>query len=305
MAEQDKQQIINSTDLPPVAPVITSTDVARNKIKDNKILFYGIPLMVLCVVLGGLFFFVMPTVQYYSEFRSKGAIVDENSKTVDKSIDNLLSVYDKELQIKSYDTLLSSYVPVESKLGDILNIIQTKAQDFGLESQVGAYGGADTTSVVNLAKDSEGEKKFIESISSGEVQFQPKSLSEDVDAVLISIEVNIMGDRDAFLNFLSEMQGVKPIVNLVYAEYSESETTTASPTVIALLRFESYALKLNTENVSVNAQSKPITVDDPRLTSTMREEKFEIDVELTEKLQNLAEPVVEISQPELETDLPF
>lgn len=257
---------------------------SRNKLRDNKILFYGIPLLVVMIVFGGLLFFVLPSIQYYSLSRSQSQMLDKNNLIVDKSIGNLNKVYSQEDLIKSYSSSLNQYIPIESKLGDIINIIQTKAKDFNLESKVGVYNGVSNTSVANLAKKDGSEKALFESITSGEVTFQPKSLDKDVDAVLSSIEVNVKGNKESVLSFLKEMEGIKPIVNLVFIEYNESRVTPETPVVTALLRFESYALKLNTESIKLNTP-KQFKNSDPLLIRRMSEEKFNWDKSIADKIQ--------------------
>jgi Tfp pilus assembly protein PilO len=262
-----------------------AVNVARNKLRDNKIIFYGIPLLVVLLVLGGVLFFVLPTAQYYSEFKSQSQILDRNMLTVDKSISNLNAVYAKEGEMKSYDTALSEYIPVDPKLGDVINLIQSKAKDFNLESKVGIYNGTNNTSVENLAKKTTENQALFESISSGEIVFKPRSLNEDVEAVLLSIEVNIKGERTSFMNFVSEIKNVKPVINLVFVEYTESAIAQGNPTVTALLRFESYALKLNTDNVQLNSSPKAVSVKDELLVRSLTEEKFRLDPALEEQIK--------------------
>jgi Tfp pilus assembly protein PilO len=268
------------------APVLPVAKLTRNKLKDNPILFYGIPLMVVFIVIGGVMFFVLPTIQFYSQYNSEKKILEKNSKTVDKSVSNLEGIFAQEEEIKKNDASLSEFIPVEPKLGDVINLIQSKAKDFNLESKVGTNNGGANTSVDTLAKKSEDNEALFQSLTSGEIVFQPKSLNTDVDAILLSIEVSIKGDRGSFLKFLADMQDIKPIVNLVFVEYTEAESIDNQSSIIALLRFESYALKLDTDNVKL-AVPRLLKNDDAALTRDIREEKFEVDPVISQTLSDI------------------
>lgn len=254
----------------------------KERVKQNKAFFYGLPIVVLVSIFASLVFIIIPTIYFYFDSRSQNEKLDQNILNVNKSIENLDAVYKDYSKINEYDDKLTEYIPEESKLGEVLNLIQTKAKDFNLESKVDVSRGSSRTSLDNLARKTQDDKALFDSISSGEIIFQPKSLNKDVNAILLSIEVNVRGNKSSFLDFLKEMEGVKPVVNLVFIEYSENRSNPAQPTVSALLRFESYSLKLKSENPQ---QPKQLSKESPELISQMPVESFDVKKGIVEKLE--------------------
>jgi hypothetical protein len=98
--------------------------------------------------------------------------------------------------------------------------------------------------------------------------------------------VNISGDKQSVMNFLKDMKSVKPVVNLVFVDYSESRSNPKKPTVTALLRFESYALKLSSDNIKLNSP-KQFKDTDKALKQLMNIEKFQWDQTIADKIQLL------------------
>jgi hypothetical protein len=252
------------------------------KLKQNKVFFYGFPVLVVLILFSGLFFFILPTFQYYWQSREVNKVLAQNEANVDTSIKNLQKALSEEPTIRSYDNALNFYIPKDPKLGDVLNLIQAKAKDFNLESKVGVSRGPSRTSVGNLAKKDQDQKALFQSISSGEITFKPKSLDKDISAVLMSIEVTVKGDKRAFLDFLNETKSLRPLINLVFIEYSET-TSNTNPTVTALLRFESYALKLDEAKLGVE-QIKKYAKDDASLQSPLIVENFNWDRSVSDKV---------------------
>lgn len=252
------------------------------RLKQNKIFFYGFPMFVVAMIFVGLLVFILPTIQFYIKSKELNKVLDKNSQNVDKSIRNLQLALRDEPTIRSYDAAMNEYIPKDPKLGEVLNLIQGKAKDFNLESKIGVSKGASRTSVGNLAKKDQDKKALFQSISSGEITFKPKSLDKDINAVLISIEVNVRGDKSAFLDFLADAKNLRPLINLVFVEYSES-TVGGNSSVSALLRFESYALKLDEESVGL-APIKKYADDDTALLSELKVETFEWDKSIADKI---------------------
>ncbi len=251
----------------------------KKQVKQNKIFYYGFPALVMVAVFVSLFFFIIPTINTFLESRSTNATLDENYETVTKSIGNLRRAQAEESMITDYDAQLTEYVPVKPAVGDIIHMIQTKANDFNLETtNIGAARGGSRTSVGNIATRDQDDDAIFESIASGEIEFQPDALSTEAKAYLISIEITVNGDKQSFLDFLEEMKNVKPLTNLVYVEYSEEDTdeerATTDDSVEALVRFESYALNLDITNLELRAP-RQYTKDDSSLFTSIPEEKFE------------------------------
>jgi Tfp pilus assembly protein PilO len=288
MTPQDtKPDIAQVNSVPSTDPSEKTLAMARNKIRENKYIFYGIPVAVMLVVFAGIMFILLPVSQYYLKSRTDNALLDKNLETVTKSVANLNQAVSQQNLIENYNTVLTQYIPEEPKLGDMLNLIQTKAKDFNLESKIGTSDSSTNTTVGNLAKKDEKANAIFESITSGEIKFKPKSLNQDVDAVLLSIEVSISGDKTQFLEFIKEMQTVSPVVNLVFVEYSESNLSSTSNDIVALLRFESYALKLDNTTVVI-VEPKKYTDTDKDLYRSMSVEKFEWDEEIGDKIQAMS-----------------
>jgi len=247
--------------------------IISKKLKENKIFYYGFPVFVVMMIFAGLLLFILPTIQYYFTSREEEKTLDQNIINVNQSIQNLNLAKQDDGMISAYDAALTEYIPVDSKLGGVLNVIQTKAKDFNLESQIGISKGSNTTSIDNIAKKDEDDKALFESISSGELTFSPRSLNKDINAILLSIEVNVKGDKNSFMQFLQEMKDVKPLINVVYIEYNETNAADGKSTINAIVKFEAYALKLNTDSVKINS-AKQVTKDDSSLTRNIPIEKF-------------------------------
>ena len=75
------------------------------------------------------------------------------------------------------------------------------------------------------------------------------------------------------MQFLQEMKDVKPLINVVYIEYNETNAADGKSTINAIVKFEAYALKLNTDSVKINS-AKQVTKDDSSLTRNIPIEKF-------------------------------
>ena len=260
-------------------------NIIQDRLKQNKFFFYGFPILAVVSIFGSLLFFILPSVRYFFTARNENKVLDKNAENVNRSIKNLREAYKEEDTIKLYETKLTEYVPKEPKIGDIINLIQTKADDFSLERNIAVSNSEDRTSLDNLAVTDEDNEAVFESISSGEIEFEPKSLDKNAKAVLLSIQVNVKGKKDSFLNFLKDMDKVKPLINLVYIEYVESEPENPQDIAVnAVLRFESYAVDLKTEDVE-NAQIRKLTKDDSSLTKDIRVETFDWDRMIEEKIK--------------------
>jgi hypothetical protein len=262
---------------------VKKESVAKVKLKENKIFFYGLPLAVILFSLSALFIFVIPTISYYFDYKSKMGNLNTNKASVTASISNLQSAISQEETLDTYSSKLEESLPKDPKLGNLINLIQTKANDFNLENNVFASDNSGRTSVSNLSD--QDSKSFLQRINSGELVFQSKSTTADVDAILISIEVNVRGDREKFFEFLKQLKDVKPIINVVYIDYKETpDSVNANQREVnVLMKLESYAMKVSDTNVDLSF-TKQYKKDDPKLESPMQIEKFEWDVKELQKL---------------------
>lgn len=256
------------------------------RIKQNKVFFYGIPVLVVMLVFTGLFYFILPAINTYYRSTKTNQILDNNNVTIDRSITNMNKALSEEPDLRNYDSELTTYIPKDPKLGEVLNMIQTKAKDFNLESKVGVSSGPSRTTVGNIAKTDSDQKALFQSISSGEIYFKPKSLNKDINAVLMSIEVNVRGDKKSFLEFLNDAKNLKPLINLVFVEYNESpgSKNDDSVNISALLRFESYALKFEDFENTVPPVTE-LSSKDPSLQSELKVETFDWDQTVKEKIE--------------------
>lgn len=262
-----------------------SDEIIQKKLKQNKLFFYGFPLVVVVCVFISLLFFVIPGIRFYFIAHKYLNTLDDNVRIVEKSVANLRAALNDESALNEADSALSSYIPFDAKAGNIINIIQTKAKDFNLESKVSVPQGASNTSLGSIATKDGKTNNIFNSISSSETLFKPKELGGDIEAVLISTEVNLKGNKQSFLSFLNELKKVKPLINLVFIDYNEgSSADTAN--VNATLRLESYALKESITDLKP-ASPKQYKNDDSSLyDSEFREERFIWDKSLVNTLNS-------------------
>lgn len=266
--------------------VVTNSEVKvdeiQQRIRRNKLLFYGYPLLVIIYGISVVLFIIVPTFQKYFTVQEENSILDQNIANVKQSSSNLSNAITNSAKFDQYETELSNYIPTEARVGQLISIIQTQANDFGLERQEIATtdpnSSQNQTSVGNLAQTDSDSNALFQTISSGEIEFTPRTISTDAKARLLAIDVTVKGKRDNFLKFVEALKSVKPIINLVYVEYQETPSNDGQATVSAALRFESYALKLNPDNRVVTPTK--YTVDDAILTTLLPVETFNISSEI-------------------------
>ena len=256
----------------------------QKALKQNKIFFYGFPIFVIFSTFLGLVYVILPTISYYFTTRNNHKSLDENAGIVNQSISNLKKALSETNDIVSYDQVLSELLPPKPRVGELIDTIQKTANDFNLENKGGASNNSKGTSLGNLAEQDNGA--LLESLDSGEIKFKPKSSNSDVEAVLISLEFNLKGDKEKFFQFLNDIKKIKPLINIVYVDYSESQTqntTNATTQVNAIVKFESYAIDLNTNNIDVKPPAQ-LKKGDSRLFSKMSVERFNWDRERIEEI---------------------
>lgn len=266
--------------------VVTNSEVKvdeiQQRIRKNKLLFYGYPLLVILYGISVVLFVIVPTFQKYFTVQEDNEILDQNIANVTETSANLSSAISNSAKFDQYEAELSNYIPTEARVGQLISIIQKQANDFGLERQEIATtdpnASQNQTSVGNLAQTDADSNALFQTISSGEIEFTPRTISTDAKARLLAIDVTVKGKRDNFLKFLEALKSVKPIINLVYVEYQETPTNDGQSNISAALRFESYALKLNPDTKTVTPVK--YTVDDAVLTTVIPIETFNISAEI-------------------------
>lgn len=265
------------------AATIKNLDEIQERMKKNKALFYGLPILVLVYGIAAVFVFVVPSIQTYFKVNDTKKVLDKNLNTYKVSASNIRDARQKLSEYDKYESEVTAYIPTDSQLGSLINLIQTKASDFGLEQSVNTPSKDSTSnnSTINdLASRSNDDNSLFESINSGIIRFVPKGLSEDSEAKLLAIDVDVKGRKSSFYKFLEEIDKSKPIINLVYIDYQETniDTTTGEAVIQATLRFESYNLKLGDSynNKTVNKLSP----NDSSLLAPTSPETFDLNTEI-------------------------
>ena len=257
----------------------------QKKLRSNKLLFYGFPVAVIAYGTVAIVFAIVPSIQTFFQ-------VDESLRTLDRNIQNLKVTADN-LQVArtniadydKYDTEVTSYIPSESQLGNIITVIQTKAGDFGLESKVAvpdADSVTENSTVENIADRDENDNALLDSINSGEIEFTPDGIV-GAEGKLLAFDVSVQGKKDSFFSFLEEMEKARPIINLVFIDFQDAGTDTSSTEqrIRASLRFESYTLQLAEQDT----QLKKYDVNDPELLLPIEVEDFAINPNIIEEFK--------------------
>lgn len=266
--------------------VKNQVDIIQQKLKSNKVFFYGLPVAVIALVFAVIIFFVLPTAQKYFEYQSTKQTLDENILNMKSSSTNLKTALADEATIDTYDNKLSQSIPVDAKLGSVLDIIQKTADDYGLQKEFTSSstdGNADRSSITNLAQTNDQKKALFQNLTSGEIEYKPKSITSDASAKLLSIDVSIKGKKTDFLKFIDSMKDQEPVINLAYVEYSETDEVDGVETITATTRFESYTLKLDpADNIK---QPTELKIDDSRLLSPIPIETFIWNRQIEQQVQ--------------------
>lgn len=250
----------------------------QKQLKNNKLMFYGLPILVVVYGFLAIYFAVVPAIQSFFSVDQSLQILHKNGLALKATADNLSAAQNKLDLFDKYNQEITSYIPSDSQLGSIITVIQTKAGDFGLESRV-ALPNKDAVSqnstVNDISSKDQNDNALFDSINSGEIEFTPEGVSGDAQAKLLAFDVNVQGGKDNFFKFVQEMESAKPIINLVFIDFQDagSDATTGEQKIRATLRFESYTLKLAQKNTQV----KKMTINDPSLLIPMTEDTFDLD----------------------------
>jgi len=265
---------------------VEKVDEIQQSIRRNTILFYGYPFFVILFSFTIVFFFILPVVQDYFRIQEDTKVVDQNLVNLRQTGDNINAAINQTELYNQYEAELSNYIPSDARVGQLIDIIQKQANDFGLERQeIAASNTSPDTNIStinNLARVDSQNNALFQSLSSGEVQFTPKNISTDAKAKLLAIDVNVKGKRDNLLRFLDSLKSIKPLVNLVYIEYQETPQSDGQSDISASLRFESYSLKLNSSTSQV--APKKFTVEDSILTTVIPVETFVINQQIQDRI---------------------
>lgn len=262
-------------------------DEIEQGLRRNKVIFFGYPIFVILFSFAIVFFFVVPAVQDYFRIESEKKIIDQNLENFKKTAQNLNYANEQIGLYSAYEVQLFSYIPVEARVGQLIDTIQKKANDFGLEKpEIAASNtsqGRNFTTINNLTRLDSNNNALFQSLNSGEIEFYPKNVSEDAKAKLLSIDVEVKGKKENLLRFLESVKTIRPVINLVSIEYKEITQLEGQPDVIASLKFESYSLNLNLDKSRYTLKS--YTVDDPSLSSIIPVETFDINQEIKDKIE--------------------
>jgi cell division protein FtsL len=257
----------------------------QQKIRSNKIIFYGLPLVVIAYGVAVLTFLVVPAVEKYFQVNSDSEVLDQNIANMKSSSSNLQDAVANIETYDTYDTELSTFIPTEARIGQLIDLLQNQANDFGLEraefTTPDPNAPTDRSSIDNLAQLDDDNKALFQSVNAGEIEFTPRTLSEGTKARLLEIDMTVKGNRDSLLSFLESLGGIKPLVNLVYIDYQEIPDQSGNPVAAASLRFESYSLKLTpTKTIA----PRKFTINDISLTTAMSVETFNVSAEIQRTL---------------------
>ena len=83
---------------------------------------------------------------------------------------------------------------------------------------------------------------------------------------------------------MEELKTSKPLLNLTFISYQESQNTDGEPDVNVNMRLESYTLKLDPASISTSV--KPYTVNDSAILLSIPVETFNVNPEIAEKFGN-------------------
>jgi Tfp pilus assembly protein PilO len=253
-------------------------DEVQRKIRNNKVMFYGYPILIILYAIGIVLFIIVPTFQRFFTVQQEDLVLDQNILNISQTAINLNNAINNLPTLDSYETQLSEYIPTDARVGQLISIIQKQANDFGLERQdiatTDTNSSQNQTSVGSLAQTDSSSNALFQTISSGEIEFTPKSISTDAKARLLAIDITVKGSKDNFFKFLEALKTVRPIINLISIEYQETPSTDTSSVITANLRFESYALKLN-DSKKITTPRK-YTIEDSILTSVISVENFKV-----------------------------
>lgn len=259
----------------------------QTRLRDNKYVFYGLPISIIVLIFIALLGFVAPAYEKYTKYAEKSKNLDANIVNANKSASNLNTALAQETVIDSYNSSLQKDIPENSELSILITTVQKNANDFGLKWSFTAgnsqSSGNTTSSIGGVAQNP--SQSLFQSLTTGEVDFTPKFLGENAKAKLLSIEISMQGNKEDFFKFINTINSLQPKVILSSINYKET-VSPANPQVITVdvnLRLESYSLKL-----TQNDPKAPVPVDSTSetLEQLLSEEQFIINSEISENLSN-------------------
>lgn len=244
----------------------------KQKLKENKVIFFGLPILTVISVFVGLLFFIIPSIQFYFKYRSDSKILNTNEQNLQISLANQAQARNQSDLISRTDQKITEYIPLEPAAGDMNKIIQQTAAEYDLlYSSTSGVNSQDVNDIINgtSLENLSSRSELIERLTSGEVLYYSDDLGDNVKAYLIPIEVRIQGSKESFLKFIETVKKLKPLINVTSIDYSEEKNENGDYVVIALIKFESYAIALDLNKLEVSVPARLSDPQDGRLLSSL------------------------------------
>ncbi|BDQ04678.1 MAG: hypothetical protein KatS3mg084_0196 [Candidatus Dojkabacteria bacterium] len=255
--------------------------IIQERLKKNKVIFFGYPLLVVTYVFVVVIVFVYPTVIKYFDYRDRIAILDTNYNNLKQTSANLQELARREQDIQKYENRLLKIIPSDSRLASLIDKIDQAAKGYSLEQQV-SFNIQDERETINrlgsLGADVNYEE-FIDSLNSGEIKFSPTFLqNKNVEARVLIVSIRIKGTKTNFIEFVDALQKFEPLVNVVSASYRESPDYSGNTQVDVDLNLESFVLFVKPQES--RSDVKTLRTDEPELLTFMTVDSPEINSNL-------------------------
>jgi Tfp pilus assembly protein PilO len=255
--------------------------IIQERLKKNKVIFFGYPLLVVTYVFVVVILLVYPTVIKYFDYRDRIAILDTNYNNLKQTSANLQELARREQDIQKYENRLLKIVPSDSRLASLIDKIDQTAKGYSLEQQV-SFNIQDERETINrlgsLGADVNYEE-FIDSLNSGEIKFSPTFLqNKNVEARVLIVSIRIKGTKTNFIKFVDALQKFEPLVNVVSASYRENPDYSGNTQVDVDLNLESFVLFVKPHES--RSDVKTLRTDEPELLTFMTVDSPEINSNL-------------------------
>lgn len=255
--------------------------IIQERLKKNKVIFFGYPLLVVTYVFVVVILLVYPTVIKYFDYRDRIAILDTNYNNLKQTSANLQELARREQDIQKYENRLLKIVPSDSRLASLIDKIDQTAKGYSLEQQV-SFNIQDERETINrlgsLGADVNYEE-FIDSLNSGEIKFSPTFLqNKNVEARVLIVSIRIKGTKTNFIEFVDALQKFEPLVNVVSASYRENPDYSGNTQVDVDLNLESFVLFVKPQES--RSDVKTLRTDEPELLTFMTVDSPEINSNL-------------------------
>ncbi len=262
------------------------SDIIQEGLKKNRLIFFGLPLLVVAYIFFIVVVLIYPNVIKYFNYRDEVELLNLNYNNLKQTSENIRAVISKDENITRYENRLLEIIPSYSRLALLIDKIQQTASNYSLEQQV-RINIEDEGSTINRLEgltDNINYTELIDSLNSGEIKFYPNFLkTKDAEARLLIVSIRIIGTKTNFLEFLAELQRISPLVNVTGVSYREIPDYSGNTKVEVDLNLESFALVLKSPEST--ASVKKLELDDSVLLSTIHIENFEINPNLIKEFE--------------------